>query len=295
MQDDETHRQADTVNLRLSLVAVSHRVTWFLGTRFPNAVPLVFVIGYPMSGTTWVAQLVADYLRLPFPRWSLLPVACAAAVQGHQPVRKRYSKGIYVLRDGRDVLVSQYFFHARFIPEGDHPRMPARVRRLFPGLVNKTMVRDNIAAFIQRQMTKPHSSRVNWAGHVRSFYEVNHPRMALLRYEDLVDNGEAHLAEAVSKLTGEEADPERVRDTLKKFSFQRQSRRPPGQESRSSFLRKGQAGDWVNHFTREAAEIFDHYCGEVLITAGYERDHSWVHSVEPAPVAESLGIAERTA
>ena len=282
------------MNVQATLRIASHHVTWFLGTRFPKSIPLVFVLGYPKSGTTWACQLAADYLQLPFPRYSLLPVGFPAVVHGHERVSKKYPKGIYVVRDGRDALVSHYFSLASRIPDGDHPRLTASQRRLFPGLVNKTRVRDNIAAFIQRQMTKPHSSRVNWAGHVRSFYEVNHPRMTLLRYEDLVDNGEAHLAEAVSKLTGKEADPERVRDTVKKFSFQRQSRRPSGQAS-PSFLRKGQAGDWVNHFTREAAEIFDHYCGEVLITAGYERDHSWVHSVEPAPVVESLGIAERTA
>ena len=158
------------MNLKLRLRVVSHNVTWLLGTRFPKSIPLVFVVGYPKSGTTWAGQLVADYLRLPFPRWSLLPVACAATVQGHQPVRKRYRKGVYVLRDGRDVLVSQYFFHARFIPEGDHPRMSARLRRIFPGLVNKTDVSKNFAPFLERQMTKPQSTRLSWAQHVRSYF-----------------------------------------------------------------------------------------------------------------------------
>ena len=287
------------MNLKLSLVAASHRVTWFLGTRFPDAVPLVFVVGYPKSGTTWAGQLVADYLRLPFPRWSLLPVACAAVVQGHEPVRKRYRKGIYVLRDGRDVLVSQYFFHARFIPEADHPRMPARVRRIYPGLVNKADVRRNFAPFLERQMTKPESSRLNWAQHVRSYFEIRNPNVILLRYEDLLTAGAKTLAEAMGRLTGAEPDLERATEALRRFSFQTLAGRSPGDEDRSAFLRKGQAGDWVNHFTREAAEIFDHYCGEMLLTAGYERDNGWVTSCPPAaddpvPAASRLATRERS-
>lgn len=54
---------------------------------------------------------------------TLLPVGCPAAVQGHQRVWTRYRKGVYVLRDGRDVLVNRSFFHAR--------RAPAGLRRAF--------------------------------------------------------------------------------------------------------------------------------------------------------------------
>ncbi len=278
------------MNLKALLRTTSHHVTWFLGTRFPDTIPLVFVTGYPKSGTTWACQLVADYLRLPYPRFTLLPVGCPAAVQGHQRVWKRYRKGVYVLRDGRDVLVSQYFFHARFVPEGDHPRVTARLRRIFPGLVNKENVRDNFTPFLERQLRKPASARANWADHVRSYFEVKNPNVVLLRYEDLLHDGEKTLAEAMARLTDEEPDFQRSSDALRKYSFRKLAGRPPGHEDRSSFLRKGQTGDWVNHFTREAAEIFDHYCGEMLITAGYEHDHAWVRSCPqasdaPAPVA----------
>ncbi len=55
----------------------------------------------------------------------------------------------------------------------------------------------------------------------------------------------------------------------------------------------------MNHFTREAAEIFDHYCGEMLITAGYERDHAWVGTCpraadDPVPSASRLATGERS-
>lgn len=279
------------MNLKLHLRTVSHHVTWFLGTRFPGAIPLVFVVGYPKTGTTWVCQLVADYLQLPFPRFSLLPVGCPAVVHGHERVWKRYPKCVYVMRDGRDAVVSQYFHIAQTIPEGDHPRLTARQRRMFPGLVNKANVHDNFPGFVDRMMTRPQSSRANWGEHVRSYYESDNPNVVLIRYEDLLHDGEAALARAMARLTGEEADLDRVRDALRRFSFERQAGRRRGVEQPSSFLRKGQVGDWANYFTRQAAETFDRACGEMLIRSGYEPDRSWVASCAPRPAELSVPVA----
>ena len=169
--------------------------------------------------------------------------------------------------------------------------MTAPQRRMFPGLVNKANVHDNIAGFVERQMIKPQSSRVNWADHVRSYFEVNNPSVVLVRYEDLIRDGETTLAKAMSELTGEQANLEEIRSAIKRYSFRRQARHRPGREG-PNWLRKGQSGDWANHFTREAAEIFDHYCGDMLIATGYESDHSWVNSLssgsaEPRPAASS--------
>lgn len=270
------------MNLKLQLRTLSHHVTFFLGSRFEDAIPLVFVIGYPKSGTTWVCQVVADYLQLPFPRFSLLPVGCPAVVHGHQPVRRRYRRCIYVMRDGRDALVSHYFHLAGELPEGDHPKLTARQRRIFPGLVNKADVRANLPAFVARMMTHPQSTRLNWGDHVRSYYESDHPNAVLIRYEHLQRDGQAELARAMSELTGEPADPDRVRQSLDRFSFERQAGRKRGHEQQGSFLRKGLVGDWRNCFTRPAAEAFDRACGDMLVRAGYEPDHAWVESCDAA-------------
>lgn len=263
-----------TPTWQIRLRTLSHRITWVLGTRFPRSIPLVFVVGYPKSGTTWVCQLAADYLQLPFPRYSLLPIGCAAVVHGHELVRKNYPRCIYSARDGRDVMASLYFFLSRHLPDGPLNRLSARDQALFPGMKDKNDTRANFLPFLERQLRHPHASHHPWGDHVRSFFDVKNPNAVMIRYEDLLADGPSSLASAMARLTGQEPDLDRARAAIDKFSFARQARRK--KEDRSSFLRKGEAGDWVNHFTPEAAELFDRVCGDALIRAGYEPDRGWV-------------------
>ena len=271
------------MNLKQRMRVASHNLTWLLGTRFPKSIPLVFVVGYPKSGNTWVAQLVAHCLELPYPRRSLLPVGFAAVVMGHKRVWKSYPRGVYVVRDGRDAIVAQFCFQVSHLPEGDHPRLPSVQRRSFPGLTNKDNARELFDAFVARQLVNPIAAHANWADHVRSYSKVKNPNVALVRYEDLQADGEATLARVISELTGESPDIERAREAMNRFAFRKQAARPA--VGSSVHLRKGRVGDWVNYFTPKAAELFDRACGDVLIEMGYERDHSWVESVGQVPAA----------
>jgi len=259
--------------------AVSHKATWWLGKNFPDLAPLVFVVGCPKSGTTWVCQLLADYLQMPFPRGSVLPIGCPAVVHGHDTVRPTDRHAAYVVRDGRDVMSSLYFHLTRHIPEGDRPRLTRREKKMFPGMVNKADVQTNFPRFIEQQMRDPFASKHHWGEHVERSLAQLRPGVAVVRYEQLLVDGAGELTRALETITGDEADPERVGWTVEKFSFARQSGRTAGKENRSSFLRKGTSGDWRNHFSRESAEIFDRYCGEALIAAGYEQDRQWVQDV----------------
>ena len=255
-------------------------MTWWIGERAPRLVPLVYVIGYPKSGTTWVAQMVADYLQLPFPRGSILPVGFPAVMHAHRGFPSGKPRVVYVMRDGRDALTSLYFFESRRMPEGDHPRMTRLQRRLYPGMVNKADVRTNIGPFVSRQLARPHASPLNWGDHVRTWLGASDTSgSAMVRYEDMRASPVETLTGAMRAITGKEPEPELIRMAVEKFSFRRQSKRSPGEEDRTRLLRKGESGDWRNHFTPEAARAFDRVCGDALIEAGYETDHRWVERV----------------
>ena len=254
-------------------VAASSRVTWWLGRTFPRAFPFVTVSGFPKSGTVWVTQLVADSLRLPFPQISVLPVGCAAVLHGHEPMSPKQGPGVYVLRDGRDAMVSLYFHLARRVPEGDRPTLTRQQRRQFPGLVNKANVRDNLPAFLEAQFAKPYATHgLTWADHARRYFDVRPDRCPMVRYEDLLADPEPTLAGVLAGMTGEEPDARQVAITVERYSFAARTGRKRGQEDRADFLRKGQRGDWVNHFTPAAEQIFADHCGDVLAEAGYLAD-----------------------
>ncbi|MCA9189262.1 MAG: sulfotransferase domain-containing protein [Pirellulaceae bacterium] len=246
-------------------IAASHHVTWFLGKQFPHAFPLLFVLGFPKSGTSWVCQMVADYLRVPFPQNSLLPIGFPAVVHGHELVTSRYPRAIYVLRDGRDAMVSLYFHYLAMTekrqPGDDAAGQPARLP---------------FASFVEQQLRRPWGSPANWGEHARSYFNHADTNCALIRYEEMLSDPEDALQRVLRDVTNEECNPQRVREAVQRFAFQQQSGRATGEEDRKSYLRKGQAGDWVNHFSPEAAKAFAQHCGDMLIAAGYEQNDGWV-------------------
>lgn len=265
----------------------AHYGTLWLASTFPGAVPMVYVMGYPKSGTTWVSQLVADYLQLPLPRAPLLPLAVPAVLQGHQTMRPAFRKCVYTARDGRDVMASMYFFLAKRLPEGDNPRLTRRQRRNFPGLKNRDDIARNFTPFVEAQLRRPLASKVHWGEHVRCYLECGRSDVPLVKYEDLFADTTSALTRAMEALTGEAPDADRVRWAVEKYSFAKQTGRKAGQEDRKSFLRRGGSGDWRNHFTREAAEMFEAKCGDSLRALGYATDSAWVNEVGSRPASAS--------
>ncbi len=110
-----------------------------------------------------------------------------------------------------------------------------------------------------------------------------------MKYEDLISDTAGTLSNAIATMQGETPNPEAIGWAVKKYSFANQAGRSRGQENRGTHIRKASVGEWRSVFTREAAQIIQAYCGQVLIAAGYEKDDSWVDSLEstasPAPVA----------
>jgi Sulfotransferase domain len=267
------------VGLSRHMVSASHYVTWQLGKRCSKAIPLVYVVGYPKSGTTWACQIVASYLQLPFPKLSLLPVGFPAVVHGHELVDNKYPYCVYVMRDGRDVMASLYYHIQRVVLKGVRRWLPKNQLSIYLEGTDQEAVRRNFPRFLETQIPRTLGCHHSWAEHVTSFTELEHPHLACLKYEDLLTDGAHVLAREMAKLDGKPPNVDRAAFIMEDFSFSRSSGRQPSKEDKSSFLRKGIAGDWKNHFTREAAEIFDHYCGDALIATGYEPDRSWMEGL----------------
>jgi hypothetical protein len=155
-------------------------------------------------------------------------------------------------------------------------------KRLFDGLDVDADARDNMAVFLKRLIEYPTGGWTklpSWGEHVKAYFQLDRSPLCLIRYEELLADGEASLARVIEHVTGNPADGRRISETVDRFSFERQSGRKKGQEDRSSYLRSGTSGDWVNHFSPEAAQYFDETFGDVLVMAGYESTRDWVQGV----------------
>lgn len=277
------------------VIAASHRASYQLAKWCPRKIPGIAVLGYPRSGTVWASQMIADYLQLPYPILSFFPIGCPAVLHGHQLVEAGGPPTVYVLRDGRDAMVSLYFYLRRAIPGRDLTAAPRRLRHRFPGATDLDDIRTNLPGFIERQCTRPTGTRHTWAEHAHSVRASGRSDVPILRYEDLRRDCTAALGEALTVLLGEPADLDRVRESVDRFSFARQSGRQPGKEDATAFVRKGATGEWAEHFTPAAAETFDRYCGDALIELGYEDDRSWIDRLTQSPVDPSPTTAGETA
>jgi hypothetical protein len=135
-------------------------------------------------------------------------------------------------------------------------------------------IRTNLPSFIQYAFSGQRYPRFSWKDFVQYWY--GRPGVVYIRYEDLRQNTAEELTRMVRDLTGRKLSPQKAQSIAKEFSFSNQSGRPAGHEQKGRWLRKGIAGDWENHFSPEACEVFNRYAGDELLLLGYERDRSWM-------------------
>lgn len=246
-------------------------VRFSLAHLLSDRLPLYIVNGYPKSGTTWVSQLLADALGLPY-QSNRIPVPKPSILHSHYLHRGNMKNVVVVWRDGRDTLLSWYY-HCLFPNDLGGNRLLVEKVRNDLRFADYQDVRANLPRFLEYSFTKQSSPRFSWADFVRSWHPQ--PRAVHVHYEDLKTSGEVELGKIVKGLTGDELGAERAETIVRKFSFPQQVKDKP-EHGDVSFLRKGITGDWINYYNLEARRVFDHYAGEELILLGYESDSSWV-------------------
>lgn len=158
-------------------------------------------------------------------------------------------KIIHLIRDGRDVCVSGYFHNLREKGEG--------FKRQFPTL----------ASYI------PLMAEKKWKPYIiacRKFGDAHPDRFTEVRYEELhgiFDEAVGRLLEFIGvSATADELEKCRDSGSFKRLSGGRQR----GEEDKSNFYRKGEVGDWRNHFDDECVEVFKRCAGDLAVELGYE-------------------------
>ena len=197
-----------------------------------------------------------------------------------QVVRDMYSlypdaKIVNIVRDGRDVLISERFRNfveeSKFLTKEDK-RIIDDLRKNQSQFTNgtrsiftETFIR-NIASRWVNDLTETDTESKNLYG------ENYHT----LRYEDLLQTPFEVMTQLWNFLGVKE-----VSDALVGEVKAEMESNPDGewQAQRNggiaSFLPKGQAGNWQRLFTEKDKSVFKEIAGEMLVKWGYEKDLNW--------------------
>lgn len=237
----------------------------------------VFLTSYPRSGNTWtrflvgnlvhteqavtflnVERLVPDmykhsdrYLReLPRPR----------ILKSHEVFDPRYKRVIYIVRDPRDVAVSQYHWEMK----------QKSVKDEYP-----------IEQFVPRWIEGIYWARLaNWGDHVTSWLSTRqgHDSFVILRYEDLIAGAQKELIK-VANLLGIEPEKERLARAVDLSSADRMRQLESTQGDKwvqtrytrqdKAFVRKADSGGWRSVLPAQSVREIEIAWGSIMTRLGY--------------------------
>ena len=206
---------------------------------------IIHLIEYPKCGGTWVRQMVQSYLGVP--HYSLDRfVTRNTVVQVHCLYRSSIRTAIVVVRDPRDVLVSQYYFAtsyaARYQVSGEEAYFTHDPER---------PLRDDFSAYVEARMRHVTYPRFSYREFLDSWLERTN--VVVVRYEDCLEDAATQLVRVV-RFLGREIDDARIRIAVEENTFENRTKartgraRKRGEADATQFERKGIAGGLEKSF-----------------------------------------------
>ena len=197
-----------------------------------------------------------------------------------QAVRDAFSvypdaKLVYIVRDGRDVLISERFRNfveeSKFLSSEDK-RIIEELRKDQTHFTNGT--RSIFTENFIRRVAKGWVMNLNETEEeARRLYGKNYLG---LRYEDLLATSFAEMSK-LWKFLGVKKIPRSLEKLIKAEmeSNPDEEWQAKRNEGIAAFLPKGQAGNWQKLFTARDKSIFKEVAGEMLTHWKYEKDLNW--------------------
>jgi len=181
---------------------------------------------------------------------------------------------IYIIRDGRDVLISERF--RNFVE--DSKFLTSEDRRIIEALkVDQAPFTNGSRSIFTDSFIR--RAAAGWATNLR---ETNDEAQRLygdhyfsVLYEDLLATPFDEMKKLWQFLgvnVSSELDSSVMNELASNPDEEWQAKR---NDSIASFLPKGKAGNWRNMFTLHDQQVFKEAAGEMLIKWGYEKDNSW--------------------
>ncbi len=236
-----------------------------------------FLVSYPKSGNTWARFLIANLVYpARHPDFSnineLIPDPEALSkrhlnflprpriLKSHQYFDPRYQKVIYIVRDPRDVVLSEYHFQIKRRLIGEEYPLP-----------------EFVTHFLGNQIGHPYGS---WFENVGSWFLTrrSHPGFLLVRYEDLQAETLPEMAR-IAKFLGICAAPQSLSFAVEQSSANRMRELEKEQahlwsstkETRldKPFVREAKAGSWRTKLPEDCVAKIESAWGGLMSDLGY--------------------------
>lgn len=248
--------------LRIPLVWVRHRAL-----RQSD----IILGAYPRSGSTWTRFTLFEILTGreadfdvvnatlrgvgSFERgMPVLPYG-GRLIGTHEQYRREYKRAVYLVRDGRDVLLSEYAY--------------LKALKFFDSDLDR---------FIERFLGKD-GHRINgfgpWQNHVSSWLDsplANTSNLLLVRFHELRNNPEEGFSR-IADFLGVDVTSERIHQAVLNNSLSRmrekEKRSPQLPSQKDSFVRKGANQGWRGTLTESQLDLIERRAGSILLRLGY--------------------------
>jgi hypothetical protein len=276
-------------------------------TVFPDD---TFIVSYPKSGNTWTRFLIGNLVypegvdfsninqvvpdpddlskrflkRLPRPR----------ILKSHQPFDARYGRVICIVRDPRDVVLSEYHFEIKQMLIEEKFPIERHVARFVAGEVEHLKRRVPMREPVGMALGEYGS----WGENVGSWLAARQNSkkfqsgqdFLLVRYEDMVDDPKSELAR-IAWFLGIDPTAERLAKAVERSSAEQMRKLEKAQGHLWSptkgtrqdrpFVRAAKAGGWRTELPTSCIREIESAWGHLMTELGYELQFEKAIEAEP--------------
>jgi hypothetical protein len=233
---------------------------------------LMLIGTHHKAGTNWLSSVfreIAQRQQLPMDEGNHTGETAGPRLFLHDhsnfyfPGLPREYRGIHLIRDPRDVIVSACFYHQASTEEWLHVK-----RRRFGGLSYQEKLNSYRALDDRLLFEMEHCSlltiREMW------FWDYQNPAFMELKYEQLIEDESMRLFRRAFEFLGFSGPAlEQALESAWRLSLF------SGQVPQTPHVRSGRPGQWREHFRKAHGQRFLELFGNTLVDLGYEADHAW--------------------
>ena len=233
----------------------------------------IILTEYPKSGGSWVVSMIGDALQIPqrdiyvesnFDLFDIkkhpwyinspdLSLPTQSVIKSHElpdsELIKFDASYIHLVRDGRDVIISKWFFEKDFCVNNG---ISQSFNMNFDEYVEKTAH--------------------EWATYIESWKKKY---ASTFFYEDFLSTPVDSLDKLLNVIGNHDLHSDHLRGVVEKFTKENFSGLFDKTFSQNTFVRKGVSGDWRNYFSKKNVSAFKKFAGKTLINFGYELNFNW--------------------